>query len=56
MVEFEPAGKFDRIVSVEMFEHMRNWPELLGRCHRWLSENGKMFLHVFAHREFSYPI
>ena len=55
MVEFEPAGKFDRIVSVEMFEHMRNWPELLGRCHRWLSADGKMFLHVFAHREFSYP-
>ena len=55
MVEFEPEGTFDRIVSVEMFEHMRNWPALLKRCHSWLSSNGKMFLHVFAHQDFAYP-
>ena len=55
MVEFEPGGHFDRIVSVEMFEHMRNWPALLSRCHGWLHEDGKMFLHVFAHRDFAYP-
>ena len=55
MVEFEPEGQFDRIVSVEMFEHMRNWPTLLGRCHSWLKSDGKMFLHVFAHRNFAYP-
>lgn len=55
MVEFEAEGTFDRIVSVEMFEHMRNWPKLLRRCRNWLEPNGKLFLHVFAHRQFAYP-
>ncbi|HET6438572.1 MAG TPA: cyclopropane-fatty-acyl-phospholipid synthase family protein [Anaeromyxobacter sp.] len=46
---------FDRIVSVEMFEHMRNWPELYRRVAGWLAPGGRVFVHVFAHRRFAYP-
>jgi cyclopropane-fatty-acyl-phospholipid synthase len=52
---FEPAGRFDRVVSVEMFEHMRNWRALLARIERWLETDGKLFVHVFCHRDTSYP-
>ncbi len=55
MNDFEAQGAFDRVVSVEMFEHMRNWPELLRRIHGWLAPAGKLFVHVFAHRRFAYP-
>jgi cyclopropane-fatty-acyl-phospholipid synthase len=51
-----PAGRtFDRVVSVEMFEHMRNYEVLLGRIARWLAPAGTLFVHVFAHRSFAYP-
>lgn len=52
---FDTEEKFDRVISVEMFEHMRNWNELLGRIARWLRSDGKLFLHVFAHERFAYP-
>jgi cyclopropane-fatty-acyl-phospholipid synthase len=52
---FAPAGRFDRVVSVEMLEHVRNWPELLRRVGGWLSPGGRLFVHVFAHRRFAYP-
>jgi cyclopropane-fatty-acyl-phospholipid synthase len=52
---FEPDGRFDRVVSVEMFEHVRNWEALLGRVHEWLSPAGMLFLHFFANRRFAYP-
>lgn len=55
MNEFDPGAAFDRIVSVEMFEHMRNWDELFRRCASWLLPGGRMFLHVFSHRDFLYP-
>jgi cyclopropane-fatty-acyl-phospholipid synthase len=55
MNRFAPAGRFDRVVSVEMFEHMRNWPELLRRVAGWLAPGGKAFVHVFAHRRYAYP-
>ena len=45
---------FDRVVSVEMFEHMRNWEELLRRVAGWLRPDGRLFIHVFVHREFAY--
>lgn len=45
----DDAPRFDRIVSIEMFEHMANWQQLLTRVHRWLSPTGLLFLHVFAH-------
>lgn len=47
--------RFDRIVSVEMFEHVRNWERLLRRAHGWLRPDGALFLHVFAHRRYAYP-
>ena len=46
---------FDRIVSVEMFEHMRNWESLLCRLDPWIADGGKLFIHVFSHPEFFYP-
>jgi cyclopropane-fatty-acyl-phospholipid synthase len=55
MNRFAPAGRFDRVVSVEMFEHMRNWPELLRRIGGWVEPDGRLFVHVFAHRRFAYP-
>jgi len=52
---FEAPGRFDRIVSVEMFEHLRNWPEAFRRVARWLAPEGKFFMHVFCHRSVPYP-
>jgi len=54
MNRFEPEGLFDRVVSVEMFEHMRNWPQLLDRIHHWLKPGGKLFLHYFSHCDAAY--
>ena len=51
---FDPKRRFDRVVSVEMFEHMRNWKELLGRVSAWLTPEGRAFIHVFSHRRFAY--
>ena len=49
--EFETAaGHYDRVVSVEMFEHLRNWPRAFARVARWLKDDGRFFMHVFAHR------
>ncbi|NBU28637.1 MAG: class I SAM-dependent methyltransferase, partial [Caulobacteraceae bacterium] len=47
---FQPERVFDRVVSVEMFEHMANWAALLGRVRTWLRPDGRLFLHVFSHR------
>ena len=49
MNQFEAPLRYDRVVSVEMFEHMRNWPALFGRVHRWLRPDGRFFMHVFVH-------
>ena len=54
MNEFATGETFDRVVSVEMFEHMSNWPELLGRIRTWLRPDGRLFLHVFSHRNVPY--
>jgi cyclopropane-fatty-acyl-phospholipid synthase len=54
MNRFETNERFDRIVSVEMFEHMRNWRELFARVHGWLKPGGRFFMHVFAHRSTPY--
>jgi cyclopropane-fatty-acyl-phospholipid synthase len=51
--EVDP-GLFDRVVSVEMFEHMRNWPDLFVRVRRWLKPGGRFFMHVFVHRSTAY--
>ena len=52
--EAPAAGTYDRIVSVEMFEHMKNYEVLFGRCCRWLAPDGLMFLHIFVHRAWPY--
>lgn len=51
---FKPEGSFDRVVSVEMFEHIRNHRQLLGRIAKWLKPGGKLFVHVFTHRAHTY--
>ena len=50
-----PAASYDRVVSVEMFEHMRNYELLLRRIAGWLRPDGALFVHVFAHRRHAYP-
>ncbi|MCC8391098.1 cyclopropane-fatty-acyl-phospholipid synthase family protein [Paraburkholderia sp. MMS20-SJTR3] len=45
---------FDRIVSIEMFEHMKNYGLLLGKLSRWLRDDGRLFVHMFAHRSLAY--
>ncbi|ALS94262.1 SAM-dependent methyltransferase [Xanthomonas oryzae] len=50
-----PPGSFDRVVSVEMFEHMRNYRELLARVGNWMAPGGKLFVHIFCHRDLAYP-
>ena len=54
MNRFAPTQRFDRIVSVEMFEHMMNWRALLTRVRNWLAPEGRFFMHVFAHRAGAY--
>jgi cyclopropane-fatty-acyl-phospholipid synthase len=57
MNRFEPPGgdgQFDRVVSVEMFEHMKNYRQLLANIARWLRPDGRLFVHIFTHREYAY--
>ena len=50
MNKFETDSKYDRIVSVEMFEHMRNYRLLYKKIYSWLNQEGKFFKHIFCHR------
>ena len=53
--DFSAEGRFDRVMSIEMFEHMRNWRGLLERVAGWLDpDGGKAFVHVFSHRSLPY--
>jgi cyclopropane-fatty-acyl-phospholipid synthase len=54
MNNFQIDKTFDRVVSIEMFEHMRNYERLLRNIARWLNDDGKLFVHIFTHKEFSY--
>lgn len=54
MNQFEPEGRYDRIVSIEMFEHMRNWERLFSRISTWLNPDGTVFVHFFSHKEVVY--
>jgi len=51
---FDAGARFDRVVSVEMFEHMSNWRDLLARVRGWIKPDGRLFLHVFSHRTTPY--
>ena len=54
MNDFETERRFDRIVSIEMFEHMRNYRELFARISRWLVPDGRFYMHIFCHRLCTY--
>lgn len=50
MVDFQPPSTYDRIVSIEMFEHMKNYQALLARVSSWLKPQGLLFVHIFVHK------
>ncbi|ONM05718.1 S-adenosyl-L-methionine-dependent methyltransferase superfamily protein [Zea mays] len=52
--KFEMEHSFDRIVSIEMFEHMKNYKSLLKKISRWMKEDGLLFVHLFCHKAFPY--
>ena len=54
--DYRPDTTFHRIVSVEMFEHVRNYAELLKRIADWLYEDGRLFVHHFCHRDMPYTM
>lgn len=54
MNQFETQNQFDRLVSVEMFEHMRNYEKLMENVSRWLKPQGLLFVHIFSHRRYAY--
>ena len=54
MNDFQTTKKFDRVLSIEMFEHMRNYRELYRRISAWLVPDGAFFLHIFCHRSTPY--
>jgi cyclopropane-fatty-acyl-phospholipid synthase len=54
MNSFSPYERFDRVVSVEMFEHLSNWPEMLARVRDWLAFDGLLYIHIFTHRSAAY--
>jgi cyclopropane-fatty-acyl-phospholipid synthase len=54
IAEFSPSERFDRVVSVEMFEHVRNHRVLMDRIYDWLTPAGKLFVHIFCHRAYTY--
>ena len=54
MNDFSTRKRFDRILSVEMFEHMRNYGELFRRINGWLKPDGRFFMHIFCHRTTPY--
>jgi len=55
VARFATERRFDRIVSVEMLEHVRNYERLFREAANWLKPDGKMFVHVFCHRQAAYP-
>ena len=55
MNDFETENKYDRVVSIEMFEHMRNYKKLLSKISSWLNDDGKLFILIFTHQSVVYP-
>ena len=55
MNDFETENNYDRVVSIEMFEHMRNYKKLLSKISSWLNNDGKLFIHIFTHQSVVYP-
>jgi cyclopropane-fatty-acyl-phospholipid synthase len=55
VLAFAEGTQFDRVVSVEMFEHMRNYQTLMRRIAGWLAPRGTLFVHIFTHKYYAYP-
>ena len=55
VADFHTTRRFERVVSVEMFEHVRNYDRLMARIASWLDEGGKLAVHIFCHRNVAYP-
>lgn len=55
MNEFQAPGQYDRVVSVEMFEHMRNYEKLLAKTASWMKPRALLFVHIFTHLTYAYP-
>jgi cyclopropane-fatty-acyl-phospholipid synthase len=51
---FDTERRFDRVLSIEMFEHMKNYERLMGKVARWLRPEGRLFVHIFTHERFAY--
>lgn len=54
-LDLSGGESFDRVLSIEMFEHLRNYAEILRRIATWLRPEGRLFLHIFTHRSYAYP-
>lgn len=54
VIEFDTERQFDRVVSIEMFEHMKNYRKLLHKVSKWLKEEGLLFIHIFSHMKYAY--
>jgi cyclopropane fatty-acyl-phospholipid synthase-like methyltransferase len=54
MVTFKAPSTYDRVLSVEMFEHMKNYQLLMQRISSWLKPGGLLFVHIFVHRRYPY--
>jgi len=54
MNRFDTEQRFERVVSVEMFEHMKNYRRLMANISGWLKPGGRLFVHIFSHREYAY--
>ncbi len=52
---FTTSRRFDRVVSIEMFEHVRNYQQLFARIASWMHPQAKLFVHIFCHRRLAYP-
>ena len=55
MNDFNISKKFDTVISIEMFEHMRNYEKLLKKISSFLKEKGTLFVHIFSHKSIVYP-
>lgn len=55
MNDFKIDKKFDTVISIEMFEHMRNYDKLLKKISSFMKKNGKLFVHIFSHKDVVYP-
>ncbi len=55
IADFTTSRRFERIISVEMFEHVRNHERLMANIAEWLRDGGKLAVHIFCHRELAYP-